>query len=53
MVDALRAEYRKTELYARHWGKPASSASSAKSAKSKTGGAASVPRPKKLAGKRR
>jgi hypothetical protein len=50
MVDALRAEYRKTELYARHWGKPAKSA---KSAKSKIASAASVPRPKKLAGKRR
>jgi deoxyhypusine synthase len=46
MVEALRAEYRKTELYARHWGKPANSAK-------KTGGAAVVPRPKKLAGKRR
>ena len=42
MVDALRTEYRKTELYARHWGKPGKNAS-----------AASVPRPKKLAGKRR
>jgi deoxyhypusine synthase len=45
MVDALRAEYRKTELYARHWGKPGKAA--------KNASAASVPRPKKLAGKRR
>jgi deoxyhypusine synthase len=45
MVEALRAEYRKTELYARHWGKPGKR--DAKTA------AAAVPRPKKLAGKRR
>jgi deoxyhypusine synthase len=45
MVEALRAEYRKTELYARHWGKPGRR--DAKTA------AAAVPRPKKLAGKRR
>ncbi len=43
MVDALRAEYRKTALYARHWGKP----------EKKAAAASAVARPKKLAGKRR
>jgi deoxyhypusine synthase len=33
MVEAMRTEYRKTELYARYWGKPAQP--SAKSKKNK------------------
>jgi deoxyhypusine synthase len=44
MVDALRNEYRKTELYARHWGP------GAKNADAKT---PDVARPKKSPGKRR
>ena len=44
MVDALRNEYRKTELYARHWG-PGAKNADAKSP--------DVARPKKSPGKRR
>jgi deoxyhypusine synthase len=44
MVEALRTEYRKTELYARYWGKPGKAAAKP---------AAAVKRPKKPAGKRR
>jgi hypothetical protein len=35
MVDALRTEYRKTELYARYWGSPAAVAAPAKKKRSK------------------
>jgi deoxyhypusine synthase len=49
MVAALRSEYRKTELYARYWGKPAEASKPKTKARSKPAGKA----PKGRAGKRR
>jgi deoxyhypusine synthase len=49
MVAALRSEYRKTELYARYWGKPAETSKAKTKATSKPAGKA----PKGPAGKRR